>query len=144
MTQMNYQDKPELRRPILVAAFAGWSDAGRAATLAVEQLIAAQSATKFAEIDPEEFFDFTANRPWVRLDEGGQRQMTWPVNSFYAHRDDAGGLDVIYYLGSEPGLRWRTFMQNVVDLARDFDVSMVVTFGAFHAQISHKGEAPAS
>jgi proteasome assembly chaperone (PAC2) family protein len=142
MSHVIYHDKPELKRPILIAAFAGWSDAGHAATLALQQLVSSLSATTFAEIDPEEFYDFSSDRPWVRLGPDGQRQITWPVNTLYAHRATAGGLDAILYLGTEPGLRWRTFIQNVIDLARAFDVSLVVTLGAHHAQISHRDAVP--
>jgi proteasome assembly chaperone (PAC2) family protein len=144
MSHFLFSNKPELTRPILIAAFAGWGDAGHASTLALQQLIASLAATKFGEIDPEEFYDFSSDRPWVRLNAAGERQLTWPVNSVYAYRAPVGGLDVILLLGTEPGLRWRTFNQTIVDLAREYDVSLVVTLGAFAAQISHRDAVPVS
>src|SRR5437588_164716 len=71
--------QPRLRRPVLLAAFEGWNDAGDAATFAVRFLADRWEATPFASIDPEEFFDFTSTRPMVRLDDNGQREIVWPT-----------------------------------------------------------------
>lgn len=144
MSQIILHENPALKRPILIAAFAGWNDAGRSATVAVQHLISTWSASQFGEIDPDSFFDFTASRPWIKLEEGGQSKVTWPRNSFYAHNDPEGGLDAILLLGTEPGLRWRAFTSEIVDLARSFDVSMVVTLGSYLAPVSHKEPVPIS
>ena len=66
---------PDLREPVFVAAFGGWNDAGDAATYAAETLQTAWSAIHFAEIDPENFFDFTQTRPEVSLGPTGQRSL---------------------------------------------------------------------
>src|SRR5439155_620525 len=64
---LEWQDRPELREPVLVCAFHGWNDAGEAASAAVKFLVDATGAQQVARIDPEEFYDFTAVRPTVRL-----------------------------------------------------------------------------
>ena len=56
-------DRPELRRPALIAAFQGWNDAGDAATDAVRWLARSTGATPIATLDPEEYLDFQAARP---------------------------------------------------------------------------------
>jgi len=56
-----------LRRPVLIAAFEGWNDAGDGASAAGAYLARRWGAEPFATIDPDEFFDFTATRPEVRL-----------------------------------------------------------------------------
>ena len=61
---------PEVQRPVLVAAFEGWNDAGDAATTAVGHLRDRLRAVSFAKIDPEEFFDFTSTRPVVHIEDG--------------------------------------------------------------------------
>ena len=63
-------DRPELRRPALIAAFQGWNDAGDAATDAVRWLARTTGATPFATLDPEEYLDFQAARPTVELVDG--------------------------------------------------------------------------
>ncbi len=144
MSQIILHESPSLTRPILIAAFAGWNDAGRSATIAVQHLISTWSASQFGEIDPDPFFDFTASRPWIKLDEDGQSQVTWPRNHFYAHHDPHGGLDAILLLGTEPGLHWRVFTREIVDLARSLNVSMAVTLGSYLAPVSHKDPVPIS
>ena len=62
--------RPRLRGPVLLAAFDGWNDAGEAATTALDAIGDALAAETFATIDPEEFYDFQATRPTVRLVDG--------------------------------------------------------------------------
>src|SRR6202021_2681994 len=73
MEVVRWERHPMLRRPLLVVAFEGWNDAGDAATLALDYLAEAWGARRFASIDPEEFYDFTATRPQVKLGEGQAR-----------------------------------------------------------------------
>jgi proteasome assembly chaperone (PAC2) family protein len=144
MSDLILHERPELKRPVLVVAFGGWGDAGHSATLAVQHLVASWSATTFGEIDPDGYYDFTVVRPRVKIGEDGQRHITWPSNALFAHRGDAGELDTILLLGTEPSFRWRSFAQEIVDLARSFDVSMVVTLGAYFAPVSHTDDVPLS
>jgi proteasome assembly chaperone (PAC2) family protein len=133
--------RPELERPVLVAAFRGWNDGGQGATLAAGYLARLWNAEKFAEIDPEGFVDFQSTRPHVSLDEGLTRRIEWPENAFYWTR--AGGArDVVLLLGVEPTLRWRTFCGLVLDLARDLDVQLAVTLGSLLADVPHTRAAP--
>ena len=67
VTHVDYRTRPELSKPVMVCAFGGWNDGGEAATTAVRTLRSQWGARRFAEIDPEEFFDFQVNRPTVRL-----------------------------------------------------------------------------
>src|SRR5713101_6466450 len=85
---LRFTEEPRLRDPVLIMSFAGWNDAAEAATGAVKYLVRKWSATKFAEIDPEDFYDFTETRPQVRLTRGLQRRIRWPANDFY-HCSDA-------------------------------------------------------
>jgi proteasome assembly chaperone (PAC2) family protein len=134
--------RPELERPVLVAAFRGWNDGGQGATLAAGYLARLWQAEKFAEIDPEGFVDFQANRPHVSLDEGLTRRIEWPENAFYSARVPGSDRDVVLLLGVEPNLRWRTFCGLVIELARDLDVQLVVTLGSLLADVPHTRAAP--
>lgn len=128
---------PELRKPVLIAAFLGWNDAAQAATSAVQHLITHYRAEKFAEVDPEDFFDFTEARPRVVLVEGGQRQLVWPANEFYYHAAPTLPHDLVFFLGIEPHLKWRTFTSTLVDAARQCGVATVLMLGALVADIPH-------
>jgi proteasome assembly chaperone (PAC2) family protein len=82
MSALQVFESPELNEPTLIAAFAGWSDAGSAATSAAQYLIDRWHATKFADFESEDFYDFTQLRPTVRW-EGDERRIDWPENGFH-------------------------------------------------------------
>ncbi|HEX2051419.1 MAG TPA: PAC2 family protein [Actinomycetota bacterium] len=134
---LSHENEPELRKPVMVSAFRGWNDAGDAASFAAQHLARVWSAKKFASIDPEEFFDFQAVRPQVSLKDGVTRYITWPSNEFWAATPEGAEHDVIVLVGTEPNLRWRTFSRVVVDVARRYDVELVITLGALLADVPH-------
>jgi predicted ATP-grasp superfamily ATP-dependent carboligase len=127
--------RPELRRPLLIAAFRGWNDGGEAATTAAAYLRDRWGAEALAELDPEEFFDFQVTRPTVRLVDGVTRLIEWPASTF-SHAS-LPARDVIVLLGIEPNVRWRTFTETVVNAARGLGVETAVTLGAFLADVPH-------
>jgi predicted ATP-grasp superfamily ATP-dependent carboligase len=132
-----YDRDVELRKPIMIAAFRGWNDAGDAASFAAQHLRRVWAADKFAWIDPEEYFDFQAVRPQVSLVEGLTRKITWPANEFSGARLPDAPHDVLVLVGTEPNTRWRTFASLIVNLARRHDVQLVVTLGALLADVPH-------
>ena len=140
--ELRISHRPELNRPVLVAAFRGWNDGGQGATLACGYLGRVWDAERFADLDPEGFVDFQATRPQVSLDEGLTRHIEWPENAFY--HASIPGLDraAILMLGVEPNFRWRTFCDLTVGLARDLGVELVVTLGALLADVPHTRPAP--
>ena len=134
--------RPSLRRPVLIAAFRGWNDGAQGASLATSFLAQAWEARRFADIDPEEFFDFQATRPHVALEDGLTRRIDWPETVFYHGEIPGLDRDAVLTLGIEPNLRWRTFSDEIVDLARDLGVELVVTLGALLADVPHTRPAP--
>jgi proteasome assembly chaperone (PAC2) family protein len=124
----------------MVCAFRGWNDGGEAASTAVAYLRDRLGATRFASIDPEEFLDFQVHRPQVRVVDGVTRHIEWPVHEFLAAR--AGGRDLVLMLGVEPNMRWRTFTEHVVEVARATGVELLVTLGAFLADVPHTLHPP--
>jgi proteasome assembly chaperone (PAC2) family protein len=128
--------RPRLRGPVLLAAFDGWNDAGEAATTALDAIGDALAAETFATIDPEEFYDFQATRPTVRLVDG-QRRVEWPAVELRAARLPAADHDLIVVRGHEPNLRWRTFASEIIQVASSLGVEMLVTVGALLADVPH-------
>src|ERR1700761_5451492 len=79
MQPLIWDRRPDgLRAPAMVCAFQGWNDAGDAASSAVSFLGESLGAKRFARIDSEEFYDFQANRPTIKLDGGERREISWP------------------------------------------------------------------
>ena len=129
--------KPQLDHPTLITAFEGWNDAGDAATTAASHLADRWGCEPVAEIDPEPFFDFTASRPMVRLDDSKARQISWPVNGVRVARLADPAVDAVVLIGTEPQLRWRTFSEQLIALAGTLGVRRVVTLGALLAEVPH-------
>jgi proteasome assembly chaperone (PAC2) family protein len=142
MDGFQWSERPQLRSPLIVSAFKGWNDAGEAATAALGFLIDSFDATEVARIDPEEFYDFTAVRPTVRLSEGRTRVIEWPENSLHAAHVSGAEHDLLLLQGVEPSLRWKHFTGLVVDIARELDAHMVITLGALLADVPHSRPVP--
>ena len=134
--------RPELEKPVLIAAFRGWNDGAQAASLAAGYLAKNWDAEQFAEIDPENFFDFQATRPHVSLEDGLTRRIDWPETGFYHARPEGFDRDIVLLLGIEPNLRWRTFSDLVVGLASELEVELMITLGALLADVPHTRPAP--
>jgi len=127
---------PPLRRPLLIAAFTGWNDAGEAASAAVRFMHRRWRAETIANIDPENFYDFTQARPKVRL-ERGERVIDWPANVISAKRLDNLDRDVILLAGTEPHLAWHAYVGAILEICATFEVSGILTLGALLAEVSH-------
>jgi len=129
----------QLRRPVLIMAFAGWNDASEAATTAARTLARAWSAERFATIDPEEFYHFGLSRPHIRFKAGSrtEREVIWPATEFSAASVPELDRDVIVGVAIEPHLKWKTYCGLILELARRCRVSLVLTLGALLADVAH-------
>jgi proteasome assembly chaperone (PAC2) family protein len=138
MQPLEWERRPDgLRAPAIVCAFKGWNDAGDAASTAVQFVGTSLGATRFASIDPEEFYDFQTTRPHVRVDEQGVREITWPAVEVFEARVPRAPRDLVLIVGHEPSMRWRAFSQLVIDLAEALGAQMVVSLGALLADVAH-------
>ncbi len=140
--ELRISSRPSLERPTLIAAFRGWNDGGQGASLAAGYLAKLWGAERFAEVDPENFFDFQATRPHVTLEEGVTRRLDWPATVFYHGRPPGLDHDVVLLLGIEPNLRWRTFTDIVAGYAKELRTELVVTLGALLADVPHTRSCP--
>ncbi len=137
---VNLEWRPELERPVLIAAFTGWNDAAEAASVAGATLRGSWEAQRFGAFDAEEFFDYQATRPQIKLVEGVTRTVEWPENHLYATAsglEAAGGRGAVLLSGPEPNFRWRSFCAAVIALASELGVELVVTMGALLADVPH-------
>jgi len=137
MSDVNWSARPELRKPVMVCAFKGWNDAGEAASAALGYIHGQFTSTAVAHIDPEEYYDFTAVRPNVRLADGQTREIDWPSNSFSAAAVSGAENDLLMLQGTEPSLRWNRFTDQVIETAKALGVGKVITLGALLADVPH-------
>ncbi|NKB41938.1 MAG: hypothetical protein GKR86_13055, partial [Ilumatobacter sp.] len=138
--QVRWLAEPTLDRPVLIAGFTGWNDAGDAASTALTSMIESWDADVLAEIDPEPFTDFATVRPQVRLDEDRNRSIVWPTVGVWSA--SLPGTDVILLLGPEPALRWRLFSEQVTGIADRFEATMAISVGALLADVPHSRPVP--
>ena len=136
VTALRWLHRPKLRRPVLVAAFEGWNDAGDAASGAARWLADRFGAELVATIDSEDFFDFTTTRPQVVIGDDGVRRIDWPDTELWAAETD-GPADLVVLVGNEPHLRWRTYCKAVTEAADALDCSLVITLGALLSDVPH-------
>jgi proteasome assembly chaperone (PAC2) family protein len=125
---------PELNQPVMIAAFAGWSDAGGAATGAAQYLVDRWHAVRMADLEAEDFYDFTQLRPTVRW-EAEERHIDWPDNAFYFHQTPE--QDYIIFNGIEPHLHWKAYIKTLMDFISQFKVKMVISLGAMFVDYPH-------
>ena len=137
---MRWLAERTLDRPVLIAGFTGWNDAGDAASSALTTMVESWGADVLAEIDPEMFTDFATVRPQVRLDGERNRSIVWPTVGVWSA--SLPGTDVILMLGPEPALRWRLFSEQVTGIAEHFGATMALSLGALLADVPHSRPVP--
>jgi proteasome assembly chaperone (PAC2) family protein len=141
---------PALRSPVMLIAFSGWNDAADAATGATSHILGAWTdgihavdeqtgvvPELIAEVDPEDFYDFQVNRPMVNMDDSHLRSLTWPGTQVFGLQMPELDFDFVIIRGVEPSMKWKTFTQDLIDLAEDLDISMIVTLGSMLADAPH-------
>jgi len=141
---MEIHQIPALRSPVMVIAFSGWNDAGEAATGAASHLLASWIESDsdvvpelIADVDVEEFYDFQVNRPTVCIDESSIRSLTWPGTQIFGLRTPELDHDFVIVRGVEPSMKWKTFAGDILDLADDLEIDMVITLGSMLADTPH-------
>jgi proteasome assembly chaperone (PAC2) family protein len=137
MSSLVWEEHPTLHRPVLVAGFTGWNDAGDAASDAATWLANHFDAQRFAFVDPEEHVDFQAVRPTVELVDGVTREIRWPTTQCAAAKIPGSSRDLIVVTGAEPNFRWKAFCESIVEVASVMGCDMIVTLGALLADVPH-------
>jgi len=139
---IEYDELPVLVDPVMVCAFEGWNDAGDSASGAIAHLIQAWDAHALTELDSEEYYDYQVNRPTIAIDESGVRRLTWPGTRLYVARLPLSPRDVILVQGVEPNMKWQQFVREILALAAELDVQLVVTLGALLSDSPHTRPVP--
>lgn len=141
---MEIHNIPLLRDPVMVIAFSGWNDAAEGASGAIEHLLAAWREKDddvvpqlIADVDPEEFYDFQEHRPQVAIDDSSIRSITWPGTQVFGLVIPQMERDIVIVIGAEPSMRWKRFTSDLLDLADDLEISLVITLGSLLSDSPH-------
>ena len=141
---MEIHQIPLLREPIMIMAFSGWNDAAEAASGAVEHLLSGWRDKNddvlpelIANVESEDFYDFQVNRPVVSIDESEIRSITWPSTQIFGMAIPSMSRDLVIVTGVEPSMKWKSFTSDILDLADDLEVSLVVSLGSLLADVPH-------
>jgi proteasome assembly chaperone (PAC2) family protein len=141
---MEIHQIPLLRNPVMVMAFSGWNDAAEAASGAVEHLLSGWRNISddvvpelIADVESEDYYDFQVNRPVVSIDESQIRSITWPTTQVFGLSIPSMARDLVIVTGVEPSMRWKSFTSDLLDLADDLEVSLIVTLGSLLADTPH-------
>ena len=137
MEHLIIHETPDKKLKHMVVVFSGWADAAEGATSAIKFLQRKLKSKKFAEIDPEEFYDFSQTRPYTSRTRDGKRRIHWPANEFSYLTDSRADSGVMVFVGVEPNLKWRTFAKTVATVAKDHGVESVVHIGALLDAVPH-------
>jgi proteasome assembly chaperone (PAC2) family protein len=128
----------------MIMAFSGWNDAAEAASGAVEHLLSGWQDKSddvvpelIADVESEDYYDFQVNRPVVSIDESQIRSITWPTTQVFGLSVPSMPRDLVIVTGVEPSMRWKSFTSDLLDLADDLEVSLVVTLGSLLADTPH-------
>jgi proteasome assembly chaperone (PAC2) family protein len=141
---MEIQQIPLLREPVMIMAFSGWNDAAEAASGAVEHLLSGWRDKNddalpelIANVESEDFYDFQVNRPVVSIDESEIRSITWPSTQVFGMVIPSMKRDLVIVTGVEPSMKWKSFSSDLLDLADDLEVSLIVSLGSLLADTPH-------
>lgn len=137
MGNVIYHQQPSLQRPTVVAAMGGWPDAQTGGSGAVKYLIRKLSAEKFAELDPEEFYQFTRRRPIARIGPDGRRILRWPSNNFYQCKVEATSQEFVFFVGIEPQLKWKTYTAALMEVIHQCNTQRVIFLGSLLDAVPH-------
>jgi proteasome assembly chaperone (PAC2) family protein len=128
----------DLASPVLVVAFDGWVDGGRAGTMAAEQL--AEAGRTVATFDADRLFDYRARRPTLEIVDGRLIDLEWPQLRLVARRLD--DRDLLVLTGPEPDYRWRSLANDTIELGKRLGVATWVSLGAIPATVPHTRPVP--
>lgn len=127
--------------PIMLTHFEGAMDAGAAGTLAVVQMLRNLPAERVATFDADEFIDYRAHRPIMRVSNWVTEAVDMPEIALDVLHDDAG-TPVLLLHGPEPDARWESFSKIVGEIAKESGVEMVVSMVGVPAGAPHTRPTP--
>ena len=137
-------EMPTLRNPAFIIGLGGWTNAADVSTGCVSYLRDTLRAKKFADLEPDGFFQFSNTRPTVAIEGGKIRSLAYPSTEFYYWTNPDHDRDLVLLLGTEPDLQWRTYITIVLDLAQQLGTARLCAIGGFYDSVPHTRDVPCS
>jgi proteasome assembly chaperone (PAC2) family protein len=139
-SQPAFSKSPDLRQPDMIIALAGWSDAAQVATGTVLYLVRTLDAISFAQIEGDQFYDFSTTRPDITIDRGLIASLQLPHNSLFYWKNIKTDHDLVFFRGIEPHFHWQKFVDTTLDLASSLKVKRIYALGGLYDNIPHTKE----
>jgi len=127
---------PELDRPVLIQAMAGFVDAGSAVRLVREHLLTSLESSIVARFDVDQLVDYRARRPTMHFVEDHWEHYDEPRLVVHLLRDRQG-TPFLLLDGPEPDLQWERFVTAVTDVAQRLGVRLSVGLNAIPMAVPH-------
>lgn len=126
---------------IAIVAFEGWNDAGEAASSAVDHLISEFNSELIFTLNPEPYYDFQVNRPFLKWDSDGNRIIEWRSTSIY-RATTSKGVEFLLVRGIEPSMHWQSFSREIIEQFKKMNISTVITLGSLLSDTPHTRPIP--
>ena len=125
-----------MHEPHAIAMVEPWTDAGRVATLALEDIGRQFGAQELARIaNPGSFYDFTRYRPIVHLRDG-TRELSVP-NTVVSFARQTDGTDLVIVKMLEPHMCGEVYVEEVISLLQALGVRRYVWLGSMYDMVPH-------
>lgn len=125
----------EPRDPVLLAAWPGMGNVAYGAAVYLRESLAVE---KFALIEPEGIFYKTG----VQISDGIVSIPDLPKGEFYFYRNRSNVHDILIFTGESQPVMEKEYdlAKGVVELAREYGVSQIITFAATPVNITHHSD----
>lgn len=128
---------------VIVVGFAGWSDAGEAATDAIGCVLDGLDAEEILVLDSDDFYEYSHNRPEIVLTFNDTREIEWPETTIYkASSPTLPNTSVYVVLGVEPNMRWKSFCEQILNAIPRSDSMVMISLGAMLAEVAFSRPLP--
>lgn len=128
--------RPKLKQPYLIVA---WPGMGEVAFKAGKYLVEKLEAEEFATIPAQDYFYLTGSV----IAGGVLNAPQLPQNKFYYWKNRTGKNDLIIFISNaQPDLsKAKEYSQRIIQLAKSFNVEMIVSLASMPQPIDHTQEA---
>jgi predicted ATP-grasp superfamily ATP-dependent carboligase len=129
-------DAPELGRPVLIQALAGFVDAGSAVRLVREHLLTSLESEIIGRFEVDQLMDYRSRRPIMHFVEDHWEHYDEPRLVVHLLRDRQDSPFLLLD-GPEPDLQWERFIAAVLRLGQRLNVGLTVGLNAIPMAVPH-------
>lgn len=134
---IRWRHVPELRDPVMVAGFFGWSNAGNVSSDTVEHLVRTLEPRLFATLSDEPFINYTVDRPIARIEDGVIHDLEPMITEVGCRTIREGSHDIVLFLGREPHFGWPAYCDLLLSIMKRVGITRLFTIGGVQDTVSH-------